>query len=676
MDRVGQQLGNYRLIRSLGSGGFADVYLGEHIYLKTLAAIKILQTRLAQNDLQVFLAEARTIANLTNRNIVQVLEFGVEKDTPFLVMTYAPNGTLRQRHPSGSRLSTSEVVSYIKQVTDALQYAHERKIIHRDVKPENMLIGQNSDILLSDFGIAVVAQSSRYSGQEVGGTAAYMAPEQLQGRAIPASDQYALAVTAYEWLTGERPFKGSFAEIYGQHLSTPPPSLRQKVPSLPPPVEQVILIALNKDPQQRFPSIQAFANALAQASGINQGLNPPVTYNNATRPEEQISTIVKPPSGPTYPPLGSDPSLTYPASNNPSQQGINPSLTYPARNPLQQGSNPSLTYPASNNPSQQGINPSLTYPARSLSQQANTSPPPPPPGFSMGEQSGNVNPPPFTHSGMASGQFPPQGPPIPYGQGKKRGSNMLAIIALVVILVLVIGGGGLYFLASKKPSSTTGVPPIQSTATSAQTATSTPPTSVPTGSTSVPTGSTTATPPISSSYSATQPGPGCDTNGGTWTPQGISKITCGTQLSVNSSNSRGYLYFQLPNNEAFSSNNSIGITGNVGEGGPDCVGLAEQDANRGFLAEYCGGGQWSIYSISSSGGAIIQTLDKGLTSTRTSEQLLLTLKGTTLSFSIDTEVHTINVSPIQPTKVAITLITSYYGVTTTVTNFSYTVLSS
>jgi eukaryotic-like serine/threonine-protein kinase len=114
------------------------------------------------------------------------------------VMTYAPNGTLRQRHPHGSHLSTSQVISYIGQVADALQYAHEKKVIHRDVKPENMLIGQNGDILLSDFGIAVVAQSSRYSSQEVGGTAAYMAPEQLQGRASPASDQYALAVTAYE----------------------------------------------------------------------------------------------------------------------------------------------------------------------------------------------------------------------------------------------------------------------------------------------------------------------------------------------------------------------------------------------------------------------------------------------------------------------------------------------
>lgn len=337
VDRVGQQFGNYRLIRSLGSGGFADVYLGEHIYLNMQAAIKILQARLAHNDLQIFLNEARTIANLTQRNIVQVLEFGVEKDTPFLVMTYAPNGTLRQRHPYGSRLSTSEVTSYIRQVADALQYAHERKIIHRDVKPENMLIGQNGDILLSDFGIAVVAQSSRYTGQEVGGTAAYMAPEQLQGRAGPASDQYALAVTAYEWLTGERPFNGSFAEICSQHLLTPPPPLRQKVPSLSPAVEQAVLIALNKDPQRRFANVQAFANALAHASTANQGLNIPVTY--ATLAEEQISTIAAPPA-PVLPPQPVAHVQSNISSSNPPQQPLNTPQLQSWSSPMQSGMTP------------------------------------------------------------------------------------------------------------------------------------------------------------------------------------------------------------------------------------------------------------------------------------------------------------------------------------------------
>src|SRR5438309_7257222 len=104
VDRVGQQLGNYRLVRLLGQGGFADVYLGEHVYLETQAAIKVLHTQLAREDIEQFRIEARTIARLEHPYIVRVLDFGVEGSTPFLVMSYAPNGTLRQRHPKGTRL--------------------------------------------------------------------------------------------------------------------------------------------------------------------------------------------------------------------------------------------------------------------------------------------------------------------------------------------------------------------------------------------------------------------------------------------------------------------------------------------------------------------------------------------------------------------------------------------
>src|SRR6266849_1871300 len=108
LDRTLQQLGNYRLIRSIGQGGFADVYLGQHIYLTTYAAIKVLQTKLAQNDLQIFLTDARTIAGLSHTKIVRVLECGVEAETPYLVMDYSPHGTLRHRHPKGTQLSLPE----------------------------------------------------------------------------------------------------------------------------------------------------------------------------------------------------------------------------------------------------------------------------------------------------------------------------------------------------------------------------------------------------------------------------------------------------------------------------------------------------------------------------------------------------------------------------------------
>lgn len=272
-DRAGQQLGHYRLLRLLGRGGFADVYLGEHIHLNTLAAIKVLDARLSSEEVEQFRSEARTIARLEHPNIVRVLDFGVEETVPFLVMSYAPNGSLRQLHPRGTRLPLATVCSYVNQVAAALYYAHSEHLIHRDVKPENMLLGRNHEVLLSDFGLAMVPLSSSENGpRDSAGTIAYMAPEQARGKPRPASDQYALAITAYEWLCGTRPFTGSYEEIAVQHVLSAPPPLSQYAPGLPSSVETAILKALAKDPHERFPSIKDFAQALEQASQGNTWL--------------------------------------------------------------------------------------------------------------------------------------------------------------------------------------------------------------------------------------------------------------------------------------------------------------------------------------------------------------------------------------------------------------------
>jgi len=155
-DRVGQQVGNYRLTRLLGKGGFAEVYLGGRRRLHNQAAVKVLYTRLAShNEVQGFEREAQTVAHLKHPHIVRVLDYDVEEDTPFLVMDYAPNGTLRRKHPRESIVPLTTIVAYVKQIADALQYAHGHRVIHRDVKPENLLIGEHDELLLSDFGIAI-----------------------------------------------------------------------------------------------------------------------------------------------------------------------------------------------------------------------------------------------------------------------------------------------------------------------------------------------------------------------------------------------------------------------------------------------------------------------------------------------------------------------------------------
>src|SRR5438552_9385180 len=266
---IGQKLGNYRLTHLLGSGGYAEVYLGEHIRLNSQAAIKVLRAWLVSSEeVENFQNEGRIIAGLIHPHIVRVFDFDVEKDIPFMVMDYASNCNLRKLHPRGTRTDLAALLPYVKQVAEALQYAHDRHFIHRDIKPENMLLGRNYEVLLSDFGTALVVQSTGYQStlQEVIGTVSYMAPEQFQGKARPASDQYAMAVVVYEWLSGEVPFHGSSTEIAIQHSMTPPPSLREKDPGISPRVEQVIMKALAKDYHQRFPRVQDFAAALEQAN--------------------------------------------------------------------------------------------------------------------------------------------------------------------------------------------------------------------------------------------------------------------------------------------------------------------------------------------------------------------------------------------------------------------------
>src|SRR6266699_3455144 len=223
VDRVGQYIDDYRLVRRLGAGAFGEVYLGEHVRDQSQIAVKMLY--LTQESLKGFIKEASTAFRLRHPHIVQLLSFGISADdTPYLIMAYASNGTLRERHPKGTRLAVNTVISYLLPLASALQYAHDRRVVHRDVKPENVLIGPDGKVLLSDFGIAVIAPVDRsLSTQNLGGTAPYMAPEQIRGKPQPASDQYALGIMAYEWLCGVRPFQGTMWEILNRHQSSQPP---------------------------------------------------------------------------------------------------------------------------------------------------------------------------------------------------------------------------------------------------------------------------------------------------------------------------------------------------------------------------------------------------------------------------------------------------------------------
>ena len=296
---AGEQLGNYRIVRALGQGGFAQVYLGEHIYLKSSAAVKVLHTLLTDEAQAAFMKEAQILARLHHPHIVRLLDFAVEAGMPFLIMEYAPGGNLRTLHPRGSRVPLATVVSYVSQIASALHYAHSQHLVHGDIKPENILLGSQNELLLSDFGLAVLdSQSHTYStqvlAQQIAGTSLYLSPEQLQGRSQPASDQYALATVVYEWLCGVPPFRGTAIEIAVKHLTMPPQPLHESLPDLFPAVEEVILQGLAKDHEQRFPDVQQFASAFERA------------YQGAVQPRASVAFAVAAeqslPASEEYPP--------------------------------------------------------------------------------------------------------------------------------------------------------------------------------------------------------------------------------------------------------------------------------------------------------------------------------------------------------------------------------------
>ena len=237
--------------------------------------------------------EAKTIASLKHPHIVRIYDFGLEQQNAYIVMDYALHGTLRDCHPRGSIVPLPQILSYVKQVGAALSYTHGQKLIHRDVKPENMLLDEQHQIQLSDFGIAtIVHRTESIQIQNITGTIRYMAPEQFRGYPTPASDQYSLGILIYEWLCGECPFQGtSFIEMGMKHATAPVPSLRQKVPTLAPEVEQVVFTALAKEPKQRFATIRDFVDALEQASQpqktsyLNTFISPRVNKREKQNPQ-------------------------------------------------------------------------------------------------------------------------------------------------------------------------------------------------------------------------------------------------------------------------------------------------------------------------------------------------------------------------------------------------------
>jgi serine/threonine-protein kinase len=272
MDLVGSTLGSCEIIKEIGRGGMAVVYLGHQPALQRQVAVKVLLTGLTHDPsfVERFRREARLVARLNHPNIVRIYTVDHTEHVQYLVMDYADAGTLQQRLASGRSLDWPVVVSITDQVAQALDYAHGQGIIHRDVKPSNILLTQDGRAMLTDFGIAVAAEQTRLTlAGGSWGTPEYMAPEQALGHKVsPATDIYALGAVAYEMATGQAPFRADTPmALLHQHVYNTPPPPRGINRSLAPPAEQAILRALAKDPKARFPSAGAFLQALQGRDG-------------------------------------------------------------------------------------------------------------------------------------------------------------------------------------------------------------------------------------------------------------------------------------------------------------------------------------------------------------------------------------------------------------------------
>jgi serine/threonine protein kinase len=263
--QVGDQLGEYRLVREIGQGAFGLVFEAEHLHLGRHDAIKVLLNATPAEG-QKLLAEARKIANWRHPHITQVLNFAEYQGTPYLVMQYAPNGTLKECYPLGQTFPIETILPHIQHIAEGIQYAHDRQTLHLDLKPANVLLDEGERALISDFGIAVNLQTNNTHETLAGylGTPAYAAPEQLETHPGKASDQYALATMVYQWLAGRLPFTGDLIQIIAQKIGQhdmPPLGANVRLE-----VAAVMLRGLAKDPHARYPSVRAFAEALAEAA--------------------------------------------------------------------------------------------------------------------------------------------------------------------------------------------------------------------------------------------------------------------------------------------------------------------------------------------------------------------------------------------------------------------------
>jgi beta-lactam-binding protein with PASTA domain len=268
--------GRYRVVRKIGAGGMADVYCAEDTHLGRKVALKLLHARFAQDRefVERFRREASSAAGLQHPNVVGVYDRGEFDGTYYIAMEYCEGQSLKEIVIRTAPLAPERAIAITKQMLVAARFAHRRNVIHRDLKPHNVILDAEDNVKVTDFGIARAGASDITEVGAIMGTAQYLSPEQAQGRPVTeASDLYSIGVVLFEMLTGRAPFEGDSAVAVAlKHVNQPPPSPRELVPALPPELEAVVLKALAKDPAQRYNDADSFIKDLEVVeSRLRQG---------------------------------------------------------------------------------------------------------------------------------------------------------------------------------------------------------------------------------------------------------------------------------------------------------------------------------------------------------------------------------------------------------------------
>ena len=283
---VGQILGHYRIIKQIGYGGMATVFLAEDVHLGREVAVKVFWPRPGETRdfLKRFEREARVLAKLDHPNILPVFDYGEQNGFAYLITPYMPGGSLRELLQKRKMIPPVEALRMAAPILNALQYASERGLVHRDIKPGNMLFKADGSLVLADFGLVkvfaaegetLVTHTANETGPAVTGTPEYMSPEQIQGKASSLSDIYSFGIVLYEMLAGQRPFaSNNVLSILMQQVNEQPRSLREINPYISPQLDAAVMRALEKDPARRYQRPIDFLQALTQAGSPGMATNP------------------------------------------------------------------------------------------------------------------------------------------------------------------------------------------------------------------------------------------------------------------------------------------------------------------------------------------------------------------------------------------------------------------